>query len=74
MQYFYSIYRSETEALLKAFDAEFTEPINKENKRLDKVKFCMWVLFHLYNCCCICAIFLATSMLVMLVYHAGHTL
>ena len=41
MQYFYSIYRSETKALLKAFNDDFTEPLNKENKRLDEVKF--WV-------------------------------
>lgn len=38
MQYFYSIYRSKTKALLKSFDDDFKEPLDKENKRLDKVK------------------------------------
>ena len=37
MQYFYNSYRQETEALLKDFDAEFSEPLDKEGKKLKQV-------------------------------------
>ena len=37
MQYFYNGYRQETEALLKDFDAEFSEPLDKEGKKLKQV-------------------------------------
>lgn len=43
MQYFYNSYRQETEALLKDFDAEFSEPLDKEGKKLKQVNW-YWLL------------------------------
>ena len=39
MQYFYKSYRQDTEASLKSFDAEFSEPLDKEGRKLKQVNY-----------------------------------